>query len=91
MKENLGNYIEDFDVYNSLLLLRMSDTSIEREYYQITTYEYRPDLIAKDYYGSEDYMPYVILQAGLSLDGYTKGRYISLIPKGVLDSLIEKM
>ena len=80
MKENLGNYIEDFDVYNSLLLLRMSDTYIEREIYQINTYEFRPDLVAKDYYGSEDYMAYVILQAGLSLSGYVKGRYIQLIP-----------
>jgi hypothetical protein len=87
-KEDLGNYIEDYDAYNSLLLLRLSDVSLERESYQITTYEYRPDLIAKDYYSSETYLPYVLLQGGRSIDEYKKGSILRLIPKEILDSII---
>lgn len=90
-KEDLGNYIEGFDVYNSLLLLRLSDNSIQKESYQIRTYEYRPDLIALDYYGSESYLPYVLLQGGYSIQSYKKGITLSLIPKDILDSIIESI
>jgi len=90
-KEDLGNYIEEFDVYNSLLLLRMSDTSLPREIYQIKTYEYRPDLIAQDYYGSESYLTYILLQGGLSIEGYRKGTVLKLIPKDTLDLIIENI
>ncbi len=90
-KENLGNYIENFDVYNSLLLLRLSDTSLPRELYQIKTYEYRPDLISKDYYGSESYLEYVLLQGGMAIQSYKKGTILRLIPKDILDSIIESM
>lgn len=89
-KENLGNYIEGFDVYNSHLLLELSDPSIYRELYQITVYEYRPDLIAKDFYGSESYMAYILLQAGMNVENYTRGRWIKLIPKLKLDELIKE-
>lgn len=87
-KEDLGNYIEEYDVYNSLLLLRLSDTSLEKELYQITTFEYRPDLIAKDYYSSESYLSYVLLQGGRSIENYKKGAILQLIPKNILDSII---
>lgn len=87
-KEDLGNYIEGYDVYNSLLLLRLSDTSLEKELYQITTFEYRPDLIAKDYYSSESYLAYVLLQGGRSIENYKKGAILQLVPKNILDSII---
>lgn len=89
-KENLGNYIDGFDVYNSHLLLKLSDPSLEKELYQITTYEYRPDLIAKDFYGSDSYMAYVLLQAGIDIDNYTRGRWIKLAPKIYIDELIKE-
>ena len=90
-KEHLGNYIEGFDVYNSLLLLRLSDTSLTRDLYQIKTYEYRPDLIAKDYYGSESYLEYILLQGGIAIQSYRKGVVLRLIPKDILDSIIESV
>lgn len=90
-KEYLGNYIEGFDVYNSLLLLRLSDTSLPRDLYQIKTYEYRPDLIAKDYYGSETYLEYVLYQGGIAIQNYKKGVVLRLIPKEILDSIIENI
>lgn len=90
-KEDLGNYIESYDAYNSLLLLKLSDTSLKRELYQITTYEYRPDLIAKDFYNSETYLAYVLLQGGRSIEGYKKGMILRLIPKDILDSIISSI
>lgn len=90
-KEDLGNYIEGYDVYNSLLLLRLSDASLPRELYQIKTYEYRPDLIAKDYYGSESYLAYILLQGGLRIQDYQKGIILRLIPKETLDSIIDEI
>lgn len=90
-KEDLGNYIEGYDVYNSLLLLKLSDASFKKEAYQITTYEYRPDLIAKDYYNSETYLVYVLLQGGKSIEGYKKGTILRLIPKDILDSIISSI
>lgn len=90
-RENLGNYIEGFDVYNSLLLLRLSDQSIPREAYQILTYEYRPDLIALDYYGSEGYTAFVMVQSKIGIEGYTRGVILSLIPKDILDSIIQEI
>ena len=90
-KEDLGNYIEGFDVYNSLLLLRLSDTSLPRELYQIETYEYRPDLIAKDFYGSESYLAYVMLQGGRDIQGYKKGIVLKLVSKDTLDLIIDKL
>lgn len=90
-QENLGNYIEGFDVYNSLLLHRLRDQEIPREVYQIKSYDYRPDLIALDYYGSADYEAFVIIQAKMGLSGYTRGTYLKLIPKNILDSIIREL
>ena len=89
-RENLGNYIEGFDVYNSHLLLQLADPSLEKEMYQITAFEYRPDLIAKDFYGSDTYMAYVLLQVGMEIDGYKKGRWIEIVSKIDLDELIKE-
>lgn len=90
-QENLGNYIEGFDVYNSLLLHRLRDQEIPREIYQVTSYDYRPDLIALDYYGSEGYTAFVIIQAKIGMNGYTRGTYLKLIPKDILDSIIREL
>ncbi len=86
---SLTNYILESDVYNSKLLYLLSDPNISRVDYTITVSEYRPDLIAKDFYGSVDYLPYVILSAGLGLEQYRKGAVISLVPKDILDSFIK--
>lgn len=86
-----SNYLKGSDVYNSKLLYRLSDPEIDRVSYEITTYEYRPDLIAIDFYGSIDYLPYVILNSGIGLEQFTKGTVIKLIPKetilGIINSL----
>lgn len=84
---NITPYIDGIDIYNSKLLYLLSDPSVERESYEITVYEYRPDLIAKDFYGSEDYLPYVILSTGLRLSQFNKGRILSLITKEEINRL----
>ena len=78
-RENLSNYIEGEDVYNSLFLHIINDPTIERSLYQITVYEYRPDLIARDFYGSEDYLGILLVQVGINLEQYKKGTVLSLI------------
>ena len=87
----LENYIERIDIYNSKLLFYLSDPSIEREDYEILTGQYRPDLIAKDYYNDISYMGLLILQAGIPLSDYTVGRTLRLIPKNILDSILSSL
>ena len=87
----LENYIEGNDVYNSKLLFYLSDPSIEREDYEILTGQYRPDLIARDYYNDASYMGLLILQVGLPLSDYTIGRILHLIPKDILDSILSSL
>lgn len=90
-KQNLSNYISGFDVYNASILVFLSDPSIIKESYEITTYTFRPDLIALDYYGSTDYEGLVILMAARGLQDYTKGSIIQLIPKATLDRILSNM
>lgn len=85
----LVNYIEKFDVYNSKLLYKLADPSIEKTLYEITVNEYRPDLIAFDFYGSAEYLPYVLISSGMTLDQLKRGTIIKLIPKAQLDSIIK--
>ena len=87
-KNELANYIEGNDVYNAALLLYMNDPRIERTSYTITAWEYRPDLIAKDFYGETSYQGLLMLQAGTSLEGYRRGYTIQLIPKTTLDNIL---
>ena len=89
--ENLSNYVEGNDVYNSTLFYFLADPTIEREPYQVTVYEYRPDLIAEDFYGSTEYMGILLVQLGLSLSDLKKGTTIFLIPKAIVDSIIDQM
>ena len=88
---NLSNYINNIDIYNSQLLYILSDPTIEKILYEISVYEYRPDLIAEDYYGSVNYLPYVLISSGMSLDQLKKGTVIKLIPKTVLDNIIKSI
>lgn len=87
----LSNYIEGIDIFNSTLLYKLTDPLIEREGFEITVEEYRPDLIAQKYYSNSDYLPYVILSCGLSLDQYKKGNIIRLIPKKILEEIIRSV
>lgn len=90
-KQDLSNYIEGYDIYNSELLLRLQDPSIEKEDYLITTNSYRPDLIADDYYGSTSYLGIMMMTTSLELEDYKKGNILSLIPKNVIDSIINSL
>lgn len=90
-KENLANYIEGIDVYNSSLLEYLNNPNITRELYEITVYEYRPDLIAEDYYGSSSYVGLLTLQAAKGLESYKRGSILRLIPKNILDNLLSSL
>lgn len=90
-KQDLSNYIEGFDIYNSKLISMLSDTSLDRDEYTITTYEYRPDLIAADIYGSAKYLGILLLTQSIGLEGYRKGVVLRVIPKVIVDSLINKL
>lgn len=89
--DDIVNYIEGYDVYNSKLIEVLRDPSLPREDYEIKTYEYRPDLIAKDFYGSEDYEGLIMIQTGYTLTNFTLGTTLNLIPKTSLDSLLRSL
>ncbi len=90
-KEELGNYIEGFDVYSSSFLTQILDPSLPRDIYQISRYVYRPDLIARDIYGSESYMSILMIQVGMGLEAYKKGTYLRVLPKETIDRIISKL
>ncbi len=90
-KAELSNYIEGFDVYNSQLIEKMKDPDLPKVMYEITVYEYRPDLIAQDFYGSDAYTALILLQNGVGLEFYTKGAVLELIPKSAIDNILSKM
>lgn len=87
----LENYIEGNDIYNSKLLFLLGDPNIIRNEYKILNYQYRPDLIAKDFYGDVSYLGLLILQTGLPLSEYKIGRSLQLIPKESLDILLSSL
>lgn len=89
--ENLGNYVEGYDIYNSKFLSMILDPKLERINYTIQTSEYRPDLIAKRFYGDESYMGLVIVQSRKTLNEFKEGLTISLIPKNKLDELLRNV
>ena len=90
-KTELGNYIEGFDVYNSLFLREILNPSLTRVEYKINNYELRPDLIAQDFYGSTDYTAILMIQSSLKLEDLRKGETLYLLPKDVVDSIINNM
>lgn len=85
---NLSNYVEGFDVYNSYFLQRISDPSLYREKYQITVHEFRPDLMALDFYGDSEYMGILLVQTKLGIENLRRGVILELIPKKTIDSII---
>lgn len=90
-RENLTNYIDGIDIYNSIILEYLNNPNITRELYEITTYEYRPDLIAESYYGSTSYEGLLLLQAARGLETYKRGSVLKLIPKNVLDNILSNI
>jgi hypothetical protein len=89
--EDIVNYVSGFDVYNSKLIELLRDPGLEREEYEITTSEYRPDLIAADIYGSDDYEGLLMIQTGSTLTNFKKGVILTIIPKDSLDSLLRSI
>jgi hypothetical protein len=65
-----------------------ADPSVERVPYKIEQYEYRPDLICKDFYGSTDYYGLFLLTCGVEIDDFQLGNILYLIPKGTLNTFI---
>lgn len=88
--KELSNYVEGCDVYNSLLIKKLFEPGIIKESYEITTGVYRPDIIARQFYGDENYMWCVILQVGYLTD-LTRGTVLKLIPKLILDSILNSI
>jgi hypothetical protein len=89
--EDVVNYISGCDVYNSKLIEQLRDPSLPREQYEIKTFEYRPDLIAQEVYGSTDYEGLLMIQTGSTLTNFKKGTTLTLIPKSNLDSLLRSI
>lgn len=88
--KRIENYVEGSDVYNSLLLLRLQDTTLETSEYTVKT-PYRTDIIAEEFYGDVGYEPFVILQLKVTIDQVTRGRVFRLITKSVIDSILDKI
>ena len=89
--EDIVNYISGSDVYNSKLIELLKDPGLEREEYEITTFEYRPDLIAQEVYGSTNYEGLLMIQTGTTLINYKRGETLMLITKDSLDSLLRSI
>ena len=88
---NLTNYIDSFDIYNAYILQELQRPDLSREMYEIKNYKYRPDLVAKDYYGSENYTGLVLLQTGLTLSNFKRGVILNLITKDDLDRILRNL
>lgn len=87
-QEDLSNYIEGYDIYNSALVGLLRDWEEEKIPYLIKTKSYRPDLIAKDLYGDVKWMGLLMLTAGIGLEDYVKGTILMVYPKAILDRLL---
>lgn len=83
-----SNYIEGYDVYNSLLVNKLRDSQEEKIAYQIKTKDYRPDLIAKELYGDTKWMGLLMMTCGIGLEGYKKGTIILVYPKSSLEKIL---
>ena len=88
--KSLENYIEGADVYNSLLLFYLQDSTLDKERYTIKT-PYRTDIIAEDFYGDVKYEPYVILQLKVPITSVTRGSVFDFITKQEIDRILEKI
>lgn len=89
--EGISQYIEGHDVYNSKILRDLANPALNKISYMITRYEYRPDLIAKDIYGSTDYTGLLMAQCRISVEGYVRGAVLRIVSKDTLDSIIKNL
>lgn len=89
-RKNLENYINEADVYNSLLLFYLQDSDLETSEYIVKT-PYRTDIMAEEFYGDVGYEPFVILQIKTPINQVTRGRVFKLITKQEIDSILEKI
>lgn len=87
----VSNYVDGIDIFNSTLLRTLNDPNISRVDYLITNYQFRPDLIANDFYGSDSYEGLLMLQNPIPISKYRKGLILKLIPKSELDSIIDSL
>jgi hypothetical protein len=87
-KQDLSTYIDGYDLYNSRLLDILKDPSIETKDYIIKTNEYRPDLIAQDFYGDSKYMGIMMITCGIGLENYKRGVTLKLIPLTTLLNIL---
>lgn len=90
-KQDLSNYIEGFDVYNAEITELINDPKLNWTTYTITTFEFRPDLIAEEVYGDVKYLGVLFLLCGTSFENYTKGTVLSLLPKEEINKILEKL
>lgn len=88
---DLSTFINGKDVYNSRLIDLISKSTDQKVQYIITEKKYRPDLIAKEVYGSPDYLGLLMIQTGSSLENFRKGASLSLLTKSTLDNLINSL
>lgn len=86
-----NQYVEDHDVFNSYLVRRLNDPSLVKVSYVITRYEYRPDLIARDIYGSTDYTGMLMSQCRMGVAAYRRGMIIRVLSKSDLDRIINEL
>lgn len=86
----MENYIEEADVYNSLLLFYLQDPNLETEEYTVKT-PYRTDIIAEEFYGDSKYESYVIFQLKIPINALTRGRSINLITLQELTKILDKI
>lgn len=90
-KEELSNYVEGLDLFNSQFLYMLTNPELERQVYEITVYEYRPDLIAEDFYGSTKYTGIVMAQVGVGLAGLKRGNKILLLSSSAISEILSSM
>lgn len=86
-KVELANFIEEQDIFNSLLMEKMNVPGLVRVLHKVSS-NYRPDLVAKDFYGSAEYMGILLLQVNPSLTEFKKGNELRLLPKETIDNII---
>lgn len=89
--EGISQYIEGRDIFNSKILRDITDSSLNKVSYMITRYEYRPDLIAKDIYGSTEYTGLLMAQCRISVEGYVRGAVLRIVSKDTLDNIIKNL
>lgn len=87
---DISSFVDGYDLFNSKLITILGNV-VDRLYYTITNYEYRPDLICKEIYGSEDYLTIFLMLSGMSTEDFTKGSTVPYINKNVLDSIMERI